>query len=67
MLRIQLNSGEEAFDEAFAFYLVHISHQVQKDLWLKGETTNQRGWSWAELICRTLGFLGDLLLIVYVL
>lgn len=30
MLKIRLNSGEEAFDEAFAFHLVHISHRVQK-------------------------------------
>lgn len=58
MLKIRLHSGEEAFDEAFAFHLVHISHPVRKDRWLKGETTNQRGWSWAELICGTLGFLG---------
>lgn len=58
ILKIMFRSGEEALDrEAFVFHLVHIAHPIQKDWWFKGETTNQRGWSWMERVCRALGFL----------
>lgn len=57
MLKMMLRSGEEALDEAFVFRLVHTAHPLQKNLWFKGATTNQRGRSWVECVCRTLSFL----------
>ena len=45
-----LAPGKEALDEALVFHLVHVAHAGQQDLWFRGETTDQRGRTWMELL-----------------